>query len=265
MSTPRPVDLEGPWERSVLQGDLGGVNPRKQLSRLRDVVAAAAAADMDLELLFRSLEGRDPIALADLTVGPRAPRGPHLVRAAMAVVSTLEGQLSAGGLYRRLAVLAGPDAPEVLALAAQRHPAASWLVALSDASGEPFPGLTHLCAAAGHPAFARACWDHAAAGHGEGLVQAAERTGRPETVAALLAHDSIEPAVLAAVRLLESPSEAPLAPYVAAVWGPDTDAFWIRTVSGLRSARALDRLAAIARDCPRTQRLVAASRRGIRR
>lgn len=259
------VDLHGWWERAVLAGDLTEVDPKSQLVRLRDLVAAACAADVDLEPLFRALELEAPIALTDLAVGPRAPQGERLVRAAMAVVETLEAQLSAGGLYRRLVVLAGDHSVQVLALAAQRHPAASWLVALSDKAREPTPGLTHLLAAAKHPAFVQACWDHASAGHADALVQAVVQTGRPEPVAALLARERLQHAVQAAVVLLEAWPGVAVAPYVAAVWGPDTDAFWLRAVSQLRSAQGVDALSAITDDCPRTQAMLAGLRRGIRR
>ncbi len=207
-----PEVLTGSWGRAVLAGDLSAVDPRHHLELLRDLAQAAVAADRSLVALFQALGSSDPIALADLAVGPRAPRGARLVEAALAVLPALEQQVSAGALYRRLAVLAGPGAERVLACAAQRHPAAGWLVALSTRSGEPEPGLAHLRAAAGHPAFAQVCWDHAAAGHHAALVSAAGLTGRAEPAAALLAHGAVELARAATAALVERHPEASVPP-----------------------------------------------------
>lgn len=258
-----PIDLAGPWEQEVLEGDLSAVDPRAHLAWLRSLVTAACQAGRSLLPLFQALERLDPIALTDLALGPRAPASPQLVAAAMAVVDTLELQLSAGSLYRRLVVLSAGSGVEVIALAAQRHPAASWLVALADTAGEPEPGLIHLVAAQQHPGFAKICWDHAAAGHDVGLVAAAERTGRPEPAAALLAHGAIEAAQQAAATLLERHPSAQPAPYLAGVWGPDLDDFWRGVIHRLHSRQAVQRLAALCSDDPRIRSLLQAVERGL--
>lgn len=263
MSAHVPPDLEGAWERDVLAGELYAVDPRSQLERLRALVLAACGADRSLEPLFLALERDDPIALTDLALGPRAPTGPRLVEAAMAVLDTLELQLAPGSLYRRLVVLAGGDATAILAQAALRHPAARWLVALSDAVSEPTPGLVHLRAASSHPAFVQACWEHAAAGHHAGLVAAAQATGRPEPVAALLAHGALEPAQRGAALLLQDHREVDLAPYLAGVWGPQLDGFWRGVIHRLHSRDAVRRLAAVCSDDPRIQGLLEAVERGL--
>ena len=258
-----PVDLSGPWERDVLAGDLHGVDPRGQLERLRALVIAACGAERSLVALFAALEIADPIALTDLALGPRAPGGPRLIEAALTVLDTLELQLSAGSLYRRLLVLSAGDGLSVLEVAARRHPAAGWLVAFSQAAREPQAGLCHLRAAAEHPAFVQACWDHAAAGHSEGLVAAALATGRPETAAALLAHGALGPARAAAAALLEAHPDAQLAPYLAGVWGPDLGLFWAGVIHRLRSRAAAERLAALCGDDPRCATLLGAVQRGL--
>jgi len=257
------VDLAGSWERDVLGGDLTAVDPRHHLPRLRALVAAAAAADLSLTSLFTALERSDPIALTDLALGPKAPRGPRLIEAALAVVDTLELQLSPGSLFRRLVVLGGPEAGTVLALAAQRHPAASWMVALSAAARERETGLAHLLAASAHPAFVQACWDHAAAGHHDGLVAVARTTGRPETAAALLAHGAIEHAQRAAAVILDQHADARVAPYLVGVWGPDLDAFWSGVVHRLESRGGVERLTALCGANPRLHALLAAVGRGL--
>jgi hypothetical protein len=159
--------------------------------------------------------------------------------------------------------LAGPRAGEVLAAAAARHPAAGWLVALSDAAGEQPAGCAHLRAAAKHPCFEKACREHAAAGHFAALVTLAG-AGHPEAVAALLAHGALAPAREAAARLLEGAGGVTLAPWVAAVWGPEPDAFYLGVVRHLRAVGAAAQLEAAARDCPRTLRLLALVRPGLR-
>ncbi len=248
----------------MLAGALDAVDPRGQLERLRALVVAACAADRSLLALFRALERQDPIALTDLALGPRAPAGPRLVQAALAVLDTLELQLSPGSLYRRLVVLAGGDTSTILDQAALRHPAAGWLVALSDAAQEPQPGLAQLRAAAAHPAFVQACWEHAAVGHHAGLVAAARATGRPEPAAALLAHGAVEPAQAAAALLLEEHPETPVAAYLAAVWGPDLDHFWLGVVHRLHSRAAVQRVAACCGDSPRSGAIIQAVLRGLR-
>jgi len=263
MSGPPVVDLSGAWERDVLAGDLQAVDPPKQIPRLRALVLEANRADRSLMALFRAMERVDPIALTDLALGPRAPAGSRLVEAALAVVDTLELQLSPGSLYRRLVVLSGGETSAILALAARRHPAASFLVALSDAAGEPEPGLAHLLAASAHPAFVQACWDHAAAGHHAGLVAAARTTGRPEAAAALLANGAVPAAQRAVALLLEEHPDAVVAPYLVGVWGPDLDAFWQGVIHRLRSRAAVQRLSRICGDNPRLHALLEAVARGL--
>jgi hypothetical protein len=258
-----PIDLDGAWERDVLAGELAEVDPRSQLGRLRGVVAEACRVDRSLVALFQAMERLDPIALTDLALGPMAPASPRMVEASLGVLDTLELQLSAGSLYRRLVVLSRGAAQAVLEQAASRHPAAGWLVALSDAAGEQPAGRAHLLAAAEHPAFVQACWDHAAAGHHAGLAEVAGRTGRPEAVAALLAHGALGAARQAAAELLEEHGDVPLAPYLAGVWGPDLDGFWRGVIHRLRSRRAVGRLAALCSDDPRIQATLKAVERGL--
>jgi hypothetical protein len=258
-----PIDLAGSWEQDVLAGDLTAVDPRSHLARLRALVTAACAAGQPLEALFQALERSDPIALTDLALGPRAPASPLLVAAASTVVDTLELQLAAGSLYRRLVVLSGGDATDVLGLAAQRHPAAGWLVALADKAGEPQPGLIQLCAAQQQPIFPQVCWDHAAVGHHSALVAVTGLTGRAEPAAALLAHAAVEHAQQAAAVLLEQHPSAQLAPYLAGVWGPDLDAFWRGVIHRLHSRAAVERLATLCSEDPRIQGLMQAVARGL--
>jgi hypothetical protein len=240
-----PLDLDHGWNGDVLAGDLSAVDPKGQLEQLRALVHAACAADRPLVPLFTAMASLDPIALSDLAVGPRAPAGPRLTEAALAVVEVLEGQVSVGALYRRLLVLARGDALDVLEIAAQRHPAAGWLVALSDRAGEHHPGRTHLVAASHSPGFTQACWAHAAAGHLDGLLAVAQATGRAEPAAALLAHGATQHALQAVAHLIEHAPRAPVAAHLAGVWGPDLDALWLGVLPLLDTQAARERLLGI--------------------
>ena len=252
------VALESLWESAVMAGDLSAADPRSDLERLRAVVSQAIERERDLGPLFHGLSEVDPIALADLAVGPRAPAGGSALSAALAVADCLEEQMSVGALYRRLAVLAGERRGQVLAQAAARHPAAGWLLALSESVEGERAGLCHLRSAAGHPAFAQCCWAYASKGHCAALTTLAEETGRVETVAALLANEQQEAALEAATRLLERHSAAHLPAFVAAVWGPELDGFFVKLVCGLRSRGAAERLLALDADLPRTHSLLRA-------
>jgi hypothetical protein len=237
---------------ALLSGDTSRVDPRSDIDLLRRIVAEASAEGLDLAPLFVALAARDALALVDLATGPKAPASATLVRAAMAVAPELERHVAPAGLYRRLSALCPPLVPELVRLAATRHPAAAWMVAFSrKAGGEP--GYVHLEAASGHPAFAQLCFSHAAAGNAEALVRIAVVASRPEPVAALLAAGRIDAAQRAAVGLLEAGFREPLAPWVAGVWGPEPDGFFVRIVPQLRSREAALALEREALDWPRTR------------
>jgi len=263
--SPEATRLEGNWEAAALAGDLQLVDPRSDLERLRLLVSEASAQRCDLRPLFRALAGRDPIALADLAVGPRAATGATVLDAVLVVVEVLEGQVAPGGLYQRLVIQAAERALEVLEVAATRHPGAGWLVPLADKTGEARPGLLHLRAAARHPAFVQACWDHAAAGHGAAVEAIAVEARRSEPVAALVAHRALAAARRAIAALLEAPAPAPLAPWLTAAWGPDPDQLYLGVIPHLRSAAAAEGLAELAGAGTRTHRLLRKVLPGLRR
>ncbi|MBN1336033.1 MAG: hypothetical protein JXB39_08745 [Deltaproteobacteria bacterium] len=247
------------WEEAVLKGDLASIDPREDLDLVRDVALRGAEAGWDLGPLFRALAEREPLALAEIAIGARAPGGANAVRAALAVIEVLECHLPVGSLYRRLALVAGEASSEVLEVAAARHPAASWLVALSDAVNDGMPGLVALRAAAAHPTFDRTCRAHVTSGHLDALLAVAKETGRAEPAAALLAAGLVDGALRAAIAALETdPGTAlSLAARLAGVWGPDPDALFVRLVQRLESAVAAQALRkAVEGACPRTCRLL---------
>lgn len=245
---------------SLLDGNLDGVEPRVALPQLLEAVRDAG--DRPLAPLFDALAARDPVALAEVACGSRAPGGAAAVRAALPHVAALEATLSPRGLYPRLLDLAGEAAVDVLAVAAARHPAASWLVPLSRKAEVFGVGLTHLIAAAPHPSFAAVCRAHAEAGHLDGLVFAAAETGRAEPAAALLVVD-VDAALRAAGAALDRDPTSPVLDHFAAIWGPEPDDLLARLIPHLRSRAAADALLARARHLPRTASLLRAVRRGM--
>lgn len=223
-------------------------------------IARDVANDDDASALVDAIATRDAIALAEVCCGPRAPGGPALCRAALKHAAILEKQLSARGFYPRLAELSAITAGDVLLVAATRHPAAGWLVALSKRIEVDLAGETHLVAAAAHPAFATACRAHADAGHREGLIAAARRTGRAEPAAALLAASWIDPtpALRAASAAIETNPDAPVVAHLAAVFGPEPDGLTRRIVPLLRTRAAAEALFTHTRHLPHTRALLLA-------
>jgi len=237
----------------LLAGDLDGIEPRRDLDLLLAAVREAGGRPVDG--LVNALAARDPVALAEVCCGPRSPGGAALSRAALRQAPHLEKALSARGFYPRLADLAGDAAGEVLALAAARHPAASWLVNLSRKIEGAQAGAVHLCACATHPSFAATCQAHAEAGHVEGLVIAAARTGRAEPAAALLAVQT-DAAVRAAAATLDRDPAAPILAHFAALYGPEPDPLIARIVPHLKTLAAAEALRAGCRHLTLTRRLL---------
>jgi hypothetical protein len=187
-----------------------------------------------------------------------------MARAALVHAEVLERQLTPRGFYPRLVKLSGSAAVDVLRTACTRHPAAAWLVQLSERVEGELAGETHLVAAAGHPAFPSACFAHAEAGHAEGLLRAAAATGRAEPAAALLAIDRPR-ALRAAAAALELDPDAPVVAHLAAAWGPEPDALVARIVPLLRSRAAAEGLRLQGRHLGQSARLLDAVMRGMAR
>lgn len=243
-----------------LAGDLTGFDPRRDLDAL--LAQVREAGDRPLGPLVAALAADQPLILAELACGSRAPGGPALIRAVLPHAAVLERALSPRGCYPRLVELAGEAAAEVLEVAAARHPAAAWLVSLSRRVEGPGAGFIHPRAARAHPAFAQVCRLHAEAGHHEGLVRAAAATGRPEPAAALLPH-SEDAALRAAAAALDARPDAPVPAHLAAEWGPEPDALFARLVPHLRSRAAAQALHRACAHQPRTRALLDVVIRGL--
>lgn len=236
--------------------DLAILDLRASLPDIRATVAWHLERGESPEPLLRALAARDKLAVADVVVGPKAPRHPGLVRAALEVADVLEEAVSPGGLYRRLAELGAGAGTEVLREAAARHPVASWLVDLSARVEREHAGATHLLAIALHPQFHAACEAHAGAGHVLGLIDAAAQTGRAEPACALLRAGHVDAAATAAARALDADPACPVVAWLAAVWGPEPDPLVVKILPRLRSTDAVRALAQQAHGLPRSTELL---------
>lgn len=246
----------------LLAGNLEGCDLRAERGLLHRAVVEAG--DRPLDTYFRALAEHDAVALTETICGTRSPGGVALVRAAMPHAAVIEGVLSPRGAWLRLFALGGEAVHiEVLEAAAQRHPGASWLVALSQKAEGARAGFTHLVACAAHPAFAQACANHAEAGHVEGLVLAAGATGRSEPAAALLGASRFEAMLRAAGAALDTSPDSPIVAQLAAVWGPEPDALFVRVLPILRKKQAAESLRRQCAHLPQTGALLAIIIRGM--
>ena len=214
---------------------IADLDPRRDLNLIRERIEQQLARNEDPRSTLQDLAQRNPIALADLVVGPRAPRDPQWVQCALDSIEVLEEAIAPNGLYRQLVKLCPALQDEILRIAARRHPAASWIVELSRQIEGQEAGLTHLKASAGHPSFTQNCWAHAAAGHLPGLIAFVKQTGKAEPAAALAAHNHTGAAAIAIIRAIEHSPDAPVVPLVAAAWGPDIRPILRMTLPHLRS------------------------------
>jgi hypothetical protein len=197
------------------------LDPRRDLVLIRERIEQQLRRGHDPAETVHDLATRNPIALADLVIGPRAPRDPRWIQAALGSIDVLEEALPPNGLYRKLVALCPELQTDILEMAARRHPAAGWLIELSRNIEGQQAGLIHLTASAGHPSFTQNCWSHAAAGHLPGLIAVASQTGLPEPAAAIVAHGHLEAAAIAMVRTIDCAPDSPVVAMVAAAWGPD--------------------------------------------
>lgn len=214
---------------------IANLDPRRDIGLIRERIVLQLAQGTDPVETVSDLATRNPIALADLVVGPKAIEDVRWLRAALRHISDLEDALAPNGLYRRLIGLSPELRTEVLELAVRRHPTASWVVELSRKIEGQEAGITHLMASAAHPSFARNCWAHAAAGHLPGLIETARRTGRAEPAAALTSSGHLDAAAIAMIAALEKMPNAPVVAMIAAAWGPCPESILHRTLPHLRS------------------------------
>ena len=146
------------------------------------------------------------------------------------------GELPPAQLYDQVCSAAGPrEAVHVLRLACRRHPAAGWLIALSQRWERP-AGRVHLAETRGLPFFGGVCSAHARAGHVEALVEAG--TYGPQPAAALLSSGWVTACVQAGARCIEANPDARLVAALEAIAEEDLDAVLCQLLPHLRSKRA---------------------------
>ncbi len=204
---------------------LQALDPREDLDALRDGLLARVGAGLNCTPALADLAGRDPLALAELLVGPRADG--RLVPLALDVAATLEAALSPPALYRRLVDLASRvedyDAQPVLDHIVRHHAESSWVLPLAMRIEGRRAGLSHLMALSGHPRFGSACYAYARAGARDGLAEVAVGLLRPEPIAALAAVGDVDALIEAVVIVVRAHPAAPVVPWLAACWGPRPD------------------------------------------
>lgn len=241
---------------------LAGLSLPRDLELLRDRAGEASRRGEDLAPLYAELAETAPVALIDLTLGPKAMKEAAAVRAALAHAEALERHSPGMAPYRRLASLSPEAALDVLTVAVSRHAAASWLITFADKI-EARPGAMQLAANRGASPYAALCWAHAAAGHFPALVAEAS-SGQVEPAAALLAAGRDHDAVEAAARAIEAKADAPIVPWLAAVAGPQIEDLLLRLVPRLRSAEAARALHQHLTPFPKARGVLGAALRGMR-
>ena len=112
-----------PW----LQGDFGNIDVRSNMAVLRDCIQKSAHRGADLHAFWLGLVQFDPLACADLALGPKAIAHPAAVESSLVILEHLEKVVAPSGLYGRLLALAPTMRPQLATLAARRFPDDSWI------------------------------------------------------------------------------------------------------------------------------------------
>jgi hypothetical protein len=232
--------------RAWLVGDFSAVEPRAGLEAIKVCIEEAIERGEPIDPMVHGLAHRDPWACAELLVGPRAIAVPEGVRAALGVAEILEDVMQPSGLYRRFTELAPARGPEILGVAAHRHPEALWQLRLAQGL-EPVAGTAALAATRGGPRFAPTCAALASAGLERALVGAAAQ-GELEPMLALYRAGKRAGAVRAGAALLDAHPAAPLVPWLAAVHGPALGPLLREIAAALRTDAARSALRLVAAD-----------------
>jgi hypothetical protein len=212
--------------KAWLRGDLRGVSPREELVALRTFAVESADAGEDLTRFFKAFAELDAVALAELCAGPRAVGRPEFVRASLAVAEELERVMSPSGLYNRLAILQPECGRDILAMAVARHPAASWITALSRRA-EAVPGRILLGFTRGTPHYDSACKRCAEAGFVEALTETVQAQPDLQPLVAAVRALGAYPALPIAAATVAADSDLLVVEAVAAIVGPNVDAWAI--------------------------------------
>lgn len=222
--------------RAWLDGDLTGVEPRRDLERLLEAVRAGV--ERDLTPFFEALARLDPVACVEIAAGPRAIAHPGAVGGALVAIDVLEKALRPMNLYPRLAELAPSLGPDLVELAARRHPDQDWVARLSRRF-EVVPGRTLLAVAGAVDLCARAGFERA-------LAEYAEQTGSVQPAVALLRAGRLDAGLRVAAACLDRTPDAPVVPWLAAVYGPRVDRLLAALGERVTTPAARERLRTLA-------------------
>ena len=221
--------------------ELRALSPRTDVEALRGGLVARLQAGEGSEPLLIHLAESDPVALAELLMGPRADG--RLVPLALKVAAVLEDALSPPALYRRLVDLTlrggwNEAARSVLEHVVFAHDDAPWVIALALRVEGREAGRTHLLSNPRHPRLGERCLAYARAGARAGLAGVAATLARPEPIAALAAVGDGEALEDACVAVLQAHPGAPIVPWLAACWSPDPEPLVRRVALRLDEATA---------------------------
>lgn len=222
-------------------GDVAKLKLPRDLPHVHAGLAAMLENGENPTPLLMALAERNPLALADVVVGPRGMQDPRMARAALNVIEHLESVVAPSALYRRLTQLAGTARQEVLRTAAGRHPTARWMVQLSAMAEGELAGRIHIlhAPAALQPSL---CETYARAGAVEGLVAATAELRGDEPALALLRTGNLTDAARAAGVLLSIAPHVPVIERMAAIWGPDIEPMLMALIASAPDDNVLIRL-----------------------
>ena len=227
---------------------------REALPQIREHLRKAIDEGLSIEADLALLANKEPIALGELVVGPKATPHTALVLAALSQIEVLERSIMPKALYQRLLSL-GPDAGlEILEMAVRRHAEATWVVPLSvQVEGED-AGLRQLRAVADKPSFIGLCEAYVQAEKYPALIRLAGKLQRLEPVLALARTSENGPSAQAAAALICADPEQHVVAWLGAIRGPDLDDLILAMIPHLTTPAGVRALLVHARGCPRALR-----------
>ena len=227
---------------------------REALPQIREHLRLSLERGDSVQQDLQLLAEREPIALGELVVGPKAVPSTQMVLAALSQIEVLESSIMPKALYQRLLALGEDAGLEILEVAVRRHPEALWLVALSSQVEGEDAGLRQLRAVAEGPAFYGLCEAYAAAGKTDSLVRLSGSLMRLEPVMALASLDELAPVARAAASLICADPEQHVLAWIGAIRGPNLDDLVLAMIPHLTTPSGVRALRAQARCCPRALR-----------
>ena len=226
------------------------VDLRLHLAAVQAGIEARLRQGMPCEGSARRIGGRDPLALTELLLGPRAVARSDWAELRVSVIDLLEIGMRPSALYLRMAALAPGEERAVLELAVRRHRDGPWLRTLSGRVEGPMRGYTQLQAHLDSPELPALCAAWYGAGGRAALIALASTPPRLVPLAALAAVEDRDALIEAAAAGLTHSPTAPVPAWLAALWGPDIDLLMRDIISRIDAAPARAALHPWLRGCP---------------